>query len=128
MKQYRQGDWLTAMPFPPKELHQLHFAKPLLVYCAMIMTLFDIILAQGEPETRKQGRLIIGEGEATGHAHAVTNKEADIMVLDNVRWLLAPEPVEVLHEEHETITVPPGVYELRWQMVFERGQNRKVLD
>ena len=103
MKLYRQGDWVFAEVGKVPE--------------------------EAKPEKRdSRNRLIIGEGEATGHAHAVHSKEADIMVLDNVRWLLAPEAVDVVHEEHDTIRLPAGTYELRPQFIYERGQIRKVLD
>lgn len=102
-KQYRQGDWLLIE--------------------------VEAIPEDATEENRdERGRLIIGEGEATGHAHAVLEKEAQIKVLENMRWLVAGEVVEVIHEEHDTIRLPKGLYELRFQQVYERGEVRQVLD
>ena len=58
----------------------------------------------------------VAEGEATGHHHTFT-KEAEVYVLDDVMWVVAEEPgAELHHQEHDTIWVEPGIYEVTKQV------------
>lgn len=51
-------------------------------------------------------------GEVTHHSHRATAKTARVYERpDGVRELHAPRGTKVVHEEHKTITVPPGEYE-----------------
>ena len=81
----------------------------------------------------QSGRLILAEGEATGHAHAITEAPGvELLEGEDGRLYLrvtGPE-VELSHEEHATQTVLPGEYEVG-QVVevdpFERAV-RRVMD
>lgn len=68
---------------------------------------------------RDKGRVILAYGEVTGHAHAIDDKNAEQLTNDalTTRFLqvLGEAGVDLVHEEHDTITVPPGVYEVRGQ-------------
>ena len=70
---------------------------------------------------RDRGRLVLAEGEATGHAHVIESEEAELFAEDEE--LLDPgetaelfllvhgaAPVPLEHEEHAPLAVPPGVY------------------
>jgi len=58
-------------------------------------------------EARKDRNL--AEGEVTGHAHRADSGK--VYNLDNnIRLLEADKDVEVTHEEHGTVTLPPGDY------------------
>jgi len=85
---------------------------------------------------RAQGRIVLAEGEVTGHAHAIADAGCDLLVLDDraamaeaVRELLASVglmaelseeavigvlavsdagDVEVRHEEHAPLNLPAG--------------------
>jgi hypothetical protein len=80
--------------------------------------------------------IILAEGEATGHAHVILGEKASLYsVIDSSdveemrqRFLLVEEQVEVLHEEHATITVPPGVYEIVRQREYSPEEIRRVAD
>ena len=73
-------------------------------------------LPEGATEVpRENGRVVLAHGEATGHAHAI--RERATMFRDDAmgRMLLdipagAPAPLE--HDEHSTIPLPAGLYEV----------------
>ena len=51
--------------------------------------------------------------EVTGHAHAIQSEKAALFrdpKLAAVFMAVTEEPVELVHDEHDTITIPPGNY------------------
>lgn len=74
---------------------------------------------------RDNGRVILAYGEVTGHAHAVVG-EADLFEVEGVsdRFLhvLADEGAQLVHEEHGTVTLDPGVYIVRRQYEWSDAQ------
>lgn len=85
---------------------------------------------EGEPEQRVNDKLIIGYGEATGHNHATIAVNASITrSTDGVRWFTVIDaPVDVTHNEHATITIPAGVYEIRQERTYHAGKVQRVTD
>src|SRR5262245_47031030 len=81
---------------------------------------------------RLTGRLVLAEGEATGHAHVVDNERASLHGTYGGTWFLSVEdgePVLLLHEEHDPLAVPAGVYEVRRQREYvPRRVSRWVSD
>jgi len=82
---------------------------------------------------REHGRLVLAEGEATGHAHVIESPDAELVREDEE--LLGPgeaaelfllvhgvEAVPLVHEEHESLTVPPGVYRVVRQREYRDPQ------
>lgn len=73
---------------------------------------------------RDQGRVVLAYGEVTGHAHVILHPDVTLVSqgeADELRmWMTitAPEPVELTHEEHDTLLVPPGNYEVRRQREY----------
>lgn len=62
---------------------------------------------------KDNGRVILAYGEVTGHAHAVLGEveflAADLVELEE-RFLRVESEAQVVHEEHDTIVLPPGNY------------------
>jgi hypothetical protein len=55
--------------------------------------------------------VVLAEGEATGHAHAIADPGALLFEGDGEeRFLELVEAAMLTHEEHETIVLPPGAY------------------
>jgi len=62
------------------------------------------------------GRVVLAEGEVTGHAHV-----ADLMRFPGTalfespsgRFLQALTDIEIVHEEHKTVRVPKGIHQIR---------------
>ncbi len=67
-------------------------------------------------------RLVLAEGEATGHAHVVDDERASLYQhgWPETRYLRVEgvEPVSLVHEEHDPLPVLPGVYEVRRQREY----------
>jgi len=103
MKQYRQGDILleAVADIPPTA------------------------------RSRKAGggRIILAEGEATGHAHTVASAEARLHDDAGVTYLEVREALAMLtHEEHATIELPRGNYRVIRQREYSPEAPRPVAD
>lgn len=63
---------------------------------------------------REGGRLILAHGEATGHAHAIVDESAELVTAEGSSelYLLVHglEAVELVHDEHDTLSIAPGSY------------------
>lgn len=90
------------------------------------------------PRTRGQG-VVLAEGEATGHAHRIREKNARLHKIigqpgRRILNITGTTPVNLVHEEHETLTIPPGRYEVRIQREYvapaprQRASSRYVYD
>lgn len=86
----------------------------------------DILLrpvpAPGRPTTGAPGeRLVLMEGEATGHAHVLYGlavAATDYSGRGPRSLVQVLEPAALRHEEHKEIAVPPGWYEIIRQRVY----------
>jgi hypothetical protein len=89
----------------------------------------DVLLRQisGLPENVEvsaRGRLVLAEGELTGHAHVIEHGRAGLAVQRNAVYTMPwdeisvylvvddGEPVALRHDEHDTLKVEPGVYQV----------------
>lgn len=87
-------------------------------------------------QRRGRGRLVLAEGEATGHAHAILDPNCDLYELVapgdveemGRRFLRVEQEVSLVHEEHHTLTIPPGEYEVIRQVEYEPAGLRQVWD
>ena len=83
--------------------------------------------------------VVLARGEVTGHRHAfygggVTMFRDDALArgvpadlyLGHIK--IAQAPADLRHEEHATITVPPGTYRVRRQREWTAGDARVVAD
>ena len=62
---------------------------------------------------KSKNRVVIMDGEVTGHAHAIyTPEKVDYLENNGLFYLRVNEPVELKHEEHKTITINPGYYKI----------------
>ena len=78
----------------------------------VLVTPADAIPAGAKPVPRDNGRVILAYGEVTGHAHAITEPHVALLEVGDRRFLKVEEPAELHHEEHATLPVAPGVYEV----------------
>lgn len=71
---------------------------------------------------RVHGQIVLAEGEATGHLHAIESPEATFLAADLAeiegRFLAVEAEVDLTHPEHDTVTLPPGNYEVRRQREY----------
>jgi hypothetical protein len=103
--QYRQGDvLLVAVPAIPQD------ARPL---------------------PRDRGRIVLALGEATGHAHAIADPQAALVETElEERFLhvLAEGGVLLCPEEHASVRLPQGAYQVCRQREYVPGDWRMVAD
>lgn len=61
-----------------------------------------------------RGDLVIARGEITGHAHrVVTDDHAELFAHGTDMFLrILGSPASLVHEEHATINLQPGVYRI----------------
>ena len=81
---------------------------------------------------REQGRVVLAHGEVTGHAHAIKDRHAalfrDPKLAAIFMHVSGNFPVALEHEEHDTVNVPPGDYEIIRQREYSPQAIRYVAD
>lgn len=96
LKQYRQGDVLLVEIDQPSRT--------------------------GKPINPEEGRIILAQGELSGHAHAIRKGEGAVKLFEGSgdrRYLLMTEIGRLEHEEHGPIVLEPGWYEVRRQREYD---------
>lgn len=85
-----------------------------------------------EKVARENGRVILAHGEVTGHAHAIKDKRAalfrDPKLAAIFMHVSGDGPVSLEHDEHSTIEVPPGDYQIIRQREYSPEEIRNVAD
>jgi hypothetical protein len=79
----------------------------------------------------EHGRLVLAHGELTGHAHVVTAPAAELLGdPDEVerRFLVLAAEALVTHEEHASIPLPAGTYQVVRQREYSAMAERDVAD
>lgn len=85
----------------------------------------------GKKQAKPETRLVLEYGEVTGHAHAIHETEKIDLYLEGTRrYLEVCLAAPLVHEEHDTITLPPGSYEVRRQYTWSvlEQMNKVVID
>lgn len=75
---------------------------------------------------RDSGRVVLAYGEVTGHAYAIADADVELFENEDVaktdRFLVIGEAIKngasLIHEEHSTITLDPGIYRVRRQREY----------
>ena len=83
----------------------------------MIIQQGDVILEKVEkvPERSKEkkGNVLV-EGEVTGHAHRIDTKAPfKLYENDGMLYIENEQILDVVHEEHDTVTIPDGIWQVR---------------
>jgi hypothetical protein len=79
----------------------------------------------------ERGRLVLAQGEATGHAHVITAPTARLLTdPDEVerRFLVLATQALLTHEEHASLPLPAGTYEVVRQREYTATADRDVAD
>lgn len=119
MKMYRQGDVLLV------EVRSIPDAK----------------------DITPRDRIVLAYGEVTGHAHAIYPEVAELSVIDKLkgvkpetkikaklwdsgaeRFLQVMEKTALKHEEHASIELPVGNYQVIRQREYDPERDRWVAD
>ena len=90
----------------------------------------DVLLKEIEEipmDAEKVRSKILVRGEVTGHAHRLRNGQ--VLKKDNQMFVKLEQETELVHQEHRTILLPKGFYEIIRQREYIAGQKtRLVLD
>lgn len=80
--------------------------------------------------TPKDGRIVLAFGEATGHAHAIYDREkVRLWTADGERFLqVLISKVPLCHEEHSIAWLDPGIYILPKQVEYTPAELVRVTD
>lgn len=75
---------------------------------------------KGEKQPKDKNKTVLAYGEVTGHSHAIADK-AELYADDTRRFLevCLAKGAALSHEEHATITLPKGIYEVRIQKQWD---------
>jgi len=72
---------------------------------------------------------VLAEGEVTGHAHVISD-DIEMYEKNGTLFIRNKKEVPVKHEEHNTVTVPAGEWEIRIVREYDpfEEEARKVAD
>lgn len=73
-------------------------------------------------------RIVLAYGEVTGHHHSLLSKGVDLMEASGARYLIVGETTEVTHQEHNPVTIVPGIWRVAIQTHYTNVGNRRVMD
>jgi len=79
----------------------------------------------------KRKGYVIAEGEATGHAHVISDIDnCELYEKDGVLFLKTIKPVELKHEEHKPFNIPIGDFEIGIVKEYDHFEEeaRNVMD
>lgn len=88
-------------------------------------------VVSGRAVRRKNGHIIVAEGEATGHAHAIKTpgvRMVEVVHQFHEHYLVSDRPFEIVHEEHDTVKLPAGTYKVIRQREYSPAEIRTVAD
>jgi len=79
---------------------------------------------------RRNGIIIVAEGEMTGHHHVIAERGATLMELQGELYLEVTEPVTITHEEHKSLPIPEGIYRIGIVKEYDylRDMERQIRD
>jgi hypothetical protein len=87
---------------------------------------------------RMGGKLVLAEGEVTGHAHTIEGKGARLFAVNNDHRFLVVTGTDITlaHEEHAAIPLEPGIFRVIRQReympsdrpVLEKQHKAKILE
>lgn len=78
---------------------------------------------------KENGKVILAYGEVTGHHHAIEDPQVELYTdKDGNLWLQTGKDVELTHQEHNTVAVPPGNYRVVKQKEYTPQAIRNVAD
>ncbi|MBI1220821.1 MAG: hypothetical protein GC186_20030 [Rhodobacteraceae bacterium] len=100
----------------------------------VLLVPYSGVPAEAQPEPVQNGRVVLAEGERTGHAHTMLADRVAFFREDGAGrggYLRVDglDPVALSHEEHATVQVPPGNYRVIQQREYlPRSGPRRVSD
>lgn len=69
-------------------------------------------LPDNATEKAEADRIVLAWGEVTGHSHSVRAEDAKLYRDNEDNYLVVENKADLIHEEHDTIVLPAGVYKV----------------
>jgi len=90
----------------------------------------DVLITEIEKvKGRKLKHLTLAEGEVTGHAHKITEGEAELYEHEGTLFLsVKSKTAKLTHEEHKTLVLPKGDFQITIQREYSPEGWRRVAD
>jgi hypothetical protein len=92
----------------------------------------DAIPDGAKPAKKDARGVVLAEGEATGHHHRIGPKFRTAKLMQHAEGtflrVTGGAPVDLTHEEHSPVTIPPGDYRVRIQREYTPDAVRQVVD
>jgi len=63
------------------------------------------------PEAASE-KIVLAYGEVTGHSHSVRMEDAKLYRHNEDSYLVVENQANLIHEEHDTIALPAGIYKV----------------
>lgn len=68
------------------------------------------ILPSGKIKVISKNKIVLAEGETTGHFHGLVEKDSELLEIDGVRILNLKKKSTLKHQEHKPITLDAGIW------------------
>lgn len=88
-------------------------------------------IPKGARRVEVKGRIVLAEGEATGHAHTIAEQYGELYEKDGTLYLrLSERDAPLTHQEHSTIVLPArkAYRVVRQREWTDADEPRQVLD
>lgn len=79
---------------------------------------------------KKLPHRVLRDGEHTGHMHVATAENVELFEQNGVMFARVPNGTEIIHQEHHTIYLPPGDYQIDAVREYDHflEESRAVMD
>jgi len=87
-------------------------------------------LPPGKTKVISKNKIVLAEGETTGHFHGLMEKDSELLEIDGVRILNLKKKSTLKHQEHKPITLDAGIWQIGVVNEYDyfSQMKRKVVD
>jgi len=87
-------------------------------------------LPAGKSKIISKNKIVLAEGETTGHFHGLMEKDSELLEIDGVRILNLKKKSTLKHQEHKPITLDAGIWQVGIVNEYDyfSQMTRKVVD
>jgi hypothetical protein len=87
-------------------------------------------LPLGKTKVISKNKIVLAEGETTGHFHGLIEKDSELLEIDGVRILNLKKKSTLKHQEHKPITLDAGIWQIGIVNEYDyfSQMKRKVVD